>query len=504
MLNYKYKTTPYAHQRAAFEATRADPILAVLWEMGTGKSKLILDQAAWNFRRGSINGLLVWAPAGVHRLWNDLEVPKHLPDDVPRMTVTWVSGRMDTEAAQQLLSALLNFDGLAILTMNVEAAITKRGAAFAARFLRHRRTMAVVDESQTIKNPGAARTKRIVALGQSAAMRRIATGTPITQSPLDLFTQFNFLRPGLLGHSSFYAFKHEFALWRKARVGPRSFEELVGYRNLDRLIARCAPYSIRATKAECLDLPPKVYTQRSFPLDPWQRATYDELRRTYVADLADQQRVSVTHVLTRLLRLQQVTSGYWPETREAMPCPDCDGHGCNSCHDVGLLIHTQPIKDLVPPTENPRLRALLGLLGGLSADASTLVWCRFRYDVDLVTSALPGALRYDGATTQADRAEAVERFQAGDAKVLVGTPRAGGRGLTLTRASTVVYYSHDFSYETRVQSEDRAHRLGLAHSVTYVDLVAEDTVDRHLLGSVADKRDLAALFDRDDPTAFLR
>jgi SNF2 family DNA or RNA helicase len=86
----------------------------------------------------------------------------------------------------------------------------------------------------------------------------------------------------------------------------------------------------------------------------------------------------------------------------------------------------------------------------------------------------------------------------------VGTPRAGGRGLTLTRASTVVYYSHDFSYETRVQSEDRAHRLGLAHSVTYVDLVAEDTVDRHLLGSVADKRDLAALFDRDDPTAFLR
>src|SRR5881392_1000641 len=134
MLNYQYKTAPYAHQRAAFETTRADPILAVLWEMGTGKSKLILDQAAWNFRQGSINGLLIWAPAGVHRLWNDLEVPKHLPDDVPRMTVTWVSGRMGSDAALVTFNALLNFDGLAILTMNVEAAITKRGTDFAARF----------------------------------------------------------------------------------------------------------------------------------------------------------------------------------------------------------------------------------------------------------------------------------------------------------------------------------------------------------------------------------
>ncbi len=507
---YTYKTKPYNHQRIAFEATRDEAILAVLWEMGTGKSKLIIDQAAWNYQQGRIDGLLIWAPAGVHRLWNDLEVPKHLPDQIPRCTVTWLSGRMESRAARDDLTTLLSYDGLSILTMNVEAAITKHGLAFATKFMKARRTMAVCDESQVIKNPGAARTKRLIALGKQAVMRRITTGTPITQGPLDLFTQYHFLDRDFWMRgsayeqriASYWAFKHRYGRWRQVHLGGRKFEELVSYQNLDELTARCATTSIRATKAECLDLPDKVYTTRTFSLTPHQRQVYNQLRDEYIAELTTQAEVKVVHVLTRLLRLQQVASGYWPETREGIECPHCHGAGCDPCHDIGMVIHVHAPEDLVERAKNPRLLATLDLLE--NNPGSMIIWCRFRYDVDLLIKHIPEAVRYDGSTSSDDRARAVARFQNGTVRVLVGTPRAGGRGLTLTRASTVLYYSHDFSYETRIQSEDRAHRIGLQHSVTYVDLVAEDSVDRHLLDVVAGKRDLASLFDRADPAAFLR
>lgn len=498
-----FKTEPYEHQRAAFYATRDEPEKAVFWEMGLGKSWLVINTAAWRYAKGAIDGLLILAPSGVHRNWIDLEVPKHLPDDVPRLAVTWRSSRMAGVAAREALDNLLAFDGLAILAMNVEAVITKVGRSYVERFLARRRVLVVVDESITIKTPGASRTKVIVALGKRAAMRRICSGAPITQGPLDLYSQFNFLRPAALGYTSFFAFKHAFAEWDEGyngRIG-RTYEVLKGYRNQDRLLGLCAPYTLRATKDECLDLPPKVYERRLFSLTGEQRSLYDSLREEYVAELSSMERIDVAHALTRILRLQQVASGYWPERHEGTICPGCQGAGCSRCDDLGMGVAVLPLRHLT--ASNPRIAALRDLLDELPVERQVICWCRFRFDVEEVLAAFGDAVvRYDGATNEDDRAASIERFMAGEARLFVGTPRAGGRGLTLTAASVVVFYSHDFSYEVRAQAEDRAHRIGQVRSVTYVDLVAEDTVDERLLEVVAAKKDLAALFDR-DPRSWL-
>ncbi len=182
-----------------------------------------------------------------------------------------------------------------------------------------------------------------------------------------------------------------------------------------------------------------------------------------------------------------------------MVCANCGGAGCARCDDLGYGLSVLPLRRL----PNPRLDALRALLDELPPERQVIIWCRFRFDVDEIMAAFPAdSVRYDGATSAEDRTVTLKRFQSGHARLFVGTPRAGGRGLTLTAASVVVFYSHDYSFEIRAQAEDRAHRIGQSRSVTYVDLTAEDTVDERMLEVVAGKRELAALFDR-DPRSWL-
>lgn len=502
-MEYVYKTEPYDHQRAVFERTRDRAEIALYLEMGTGKSKITIDTAGWQHETGVIDGLLIIAPAGVHRNWVDVEIPRHLPDRIERFCVTWRSGKMESKSTKANLADLLTFDGLSVLSMNVEAIITKIGRSYVERFLARRRVLAVIDESIIIKTPGASRTKVAITLGKRARTRRICSGAPITQGPLDLYAQFQFLRPGILGFTSFLAFKHTFAEWDEGfngRTG-RTYQTLKCYRNQDQLLALCAPYTERITKDECLDLPPKVYERRPFAMTADQRSLYEKLREEYVAELSSMESVTVAHALTRILRLQQVASGYWPERHEGSICAACGGVGCESCDDLGMGVTLLPMRRLT--TTNPRIDALRDLLEELPVERQVICWCRFRFDVEEVLAAFGAdAVRYDGATGEDERATSIAKFMAGEARLFVGTPRAGGRGLTLTAASVVVFYSHDFSYEIRAQAEDRAHRIGQTRSVTYVDLIAEDTVDERLLEVVAAKRDLAALFDR-DPRSWL-
>lgn len=502
MTGFVFKTEPYAHQREAFFATRDAEMKAIFWEMGLGKSWLVINTAAWQHSAGRIDALLVFAPSGVHRNWVDLEIPKHMPDGTDHQCVTWVSGRMGSQRSQRVLQELLDAPGLAVLAVNVEAVLTRPCRVYLERFLRRRKVLAVVDESITVKSPGASRTKAIVALGRRAVSRRICSGAPITQGPLDLYSQFNFLRPGILGFTSFFVFKHAFAKWEdgyNGRTG-QTFESLVGYKNQDRLLAACLPHSLRATKEECLDLPPKVYERRPFLLSAEQRTLYNRLRDEFVAEMANRE-VPVLHVLTRILRLQQVTSGFWPPEREATVCPHCSGSddGCDRCDHIGYVVVPVPLQSL----PNPRLAALSSVLEEVGEERQVLVWARFREDVNQIVSATPGCVRYDGQVSAEDRVVALEKFVSGRARVFVGTPGAGGRGLTLTGASVVVFYSHGWSYEQRIQAEDRAHRIGQTRSVTYVNLVAEDTIDARLLEALEQKHDLAALFDRRDIRSLL-
>lgn len=471
---------PYAHQERALELSKDREAFALLLEMGLGKTRVALDTASHLYRSGKIRALLVIAPNGVHTTWSLSEIPTHL--DVPFVARHWDASRAGrTKYDRWLRSVWLPPPPgtLPILCVNVESLSAKRGRDVASSFVEAHGgdVLLVVDESALIKTPSAKRTKAVLALGKRAAYRRILTGTPVTQSPLDVYTQFKFLDPRILGFDSFYAFKAHFCVLvkRRASSGSRSwqYEEVLGYRRLDELQRLIASASFRATKAECLDLPDKLYSRIVVALSPAQRSRYDSLVSDYVLLTASEERVPVPMALTRLLRMQQVTAGFLPDETET---------------------RVEPI-----PGSNPKIEALISDVETIPDDESVIVWCRFRAELEAAASALREAHgrgsvgTYYGSTTPEDRTSLIEAFQSRRVRFFVGTPQSAGLGLTLTAARHVYYLSNGFSSSDRMQSEDRAHRIGQTSRVRYVDVVCKGTIDERVLDVLRDKRDVAAM-----------
>jgi len=488
-MQYQHKTAPFQHQIIAFELSRDLVEFALFMEMGTGKSKVILDTAAWLYARGEIDALLVVAPNGVHRNWIVNETPAHLPDHCQPVLAFWsASPNKPVQASLDVLWQPKR-QGLRVLAMNVDAFATERGKAYARKFLNAFRCLMAVDESSRIKTPKAARTKALIALGKYAKYRRILTGTPVTQSPLDLYAQFKFLNEDLLGFASYYAFRNRYAILKRSmnRGAGVWYDEIVGFQNLDELKAVTGAHSYRVTKVECLDLPPKVYERRYIELTKEQRQLYDRLKKDYVAEFSGAQ-INAAMALTRLLRLQQVTGGFAPE-----------------CDELGQVIKVHPVG-----SKNPKLEALLEIVE--EAEGKIIIWARFRKEIEAIADALRkeygirSTVEYHGSVSDADRQDAIELFQSASARgarFFVGQPHSGGLGLTLTAASVVVYFSNDFSLETRLQSEDRAHRIGQAKSVTYVDLEALNTIDQKVIDALRNKKDMADVVTGDDPRKWL-
>ena len=205
MIHYKFKTKPYAHQLKALEMSWNKEVFAYFMEMGTGKSKVLLDNISMLYDQGKINGALIVAPKGVYKNWLESEIPEHLVKHIQKKTVLWQA--LINKKQQAKLDTLFKPEvDLHILIMNVEAFSTKKGLDFAAKFLSCHNALVAIDESTTIKNPSAQRTKNILRLSKLSKYRRILTGSPVTKSPLDLYTQCYFLDPFLLGHESYYSF----------------------------------------------------------------------------------------------------------------------------------------------------------------------------------------------------------------------------------------------------------------------------------------------------------
>ena len=270
-MNYKFKTKPYAHQLKALEMSWSKEVFAYFMEMGTGKSKVLLDNVAMLFDKGKINSVLIVAPKGVYKNWHDSEIPEHLPEHIDRNVVLWKA--LITRQQKLKCDSLFDHDftKLQILLMNVEALSTKKGLNFARQFLNVKRALFAVDESTTIKNPSAKRTKNILSLSTLSKYRRILTGSPVTKSPLDLYTQCHFLDPYLLDFTSYYAFRNRYAEMRTANFSGRSVQVVAGYKNLAELSNQIKPFSYRVLKDDCLDLPPKTYMKRVIQLTPEQK-----------------------------------------------------------------------------------------------------------------------------------------------------------------------------------------------------------------------------------------
>jgi len=382
------------------------------------------------------------------------------------MVVLWQANI--TKSQSHKLGNLFKIDErLHILIMNVEALSTQKGSDFAKKFMLSHKTLMAIDESTTIKNPRAKRTKSILNMSKRAAYRRILTGSPVTKNPLDLYSQCEFLNEEHLDFTSYYAFRNRYAEMKTMHIAGRSIQIVSHFKNLEELSEQLKTFSYRVLKEDCLDLPEKIYMKREIELSPEQNKVYKQMKEQALATLNGKQITTMT-VLTQLMRLQQITCGHFVA-------------------DDGT---TQEIK-------SNRLNELLDILDEVEGKA--IIWAHWQKDIQIIKAALVkrygprSVVDYYGLTPQDQRQKNKDAFQ-NDSKVrfFIGTPATGGYGLTLTAANTVIYYSNGYDLEKRIQSEDRAHRIGQKKSVTYVDILAEETVDEKIVKSLRKKINIAS------------
>ena len=465
--NYRFKTKPYEHQLIALEKSWDKEEYAYFMEMGTGKSKVLIDNIAILYDKGKINGVLIIAPKGVYKNWYSSEIPTHLASHIQYKSVLWTASISKTK--QEELNSLFKSDfNLHVLVMNVEAFSTKKGLQFALKFLNSHKTLMAVDESTTIKTPSAKRTKSILALSKFAVYRRILTGSPITKSPLDLYTQCGFLNEDLLGFSSYYAFRSRYAHMIERNFGGRRVQIVKSYQRLDELSKLIEPFSYRVLKEDCLDLPEKIFIRREIELTEEQLKLYSTMKQMALATL-NGKLLTAPNVLTQLMRLHQITCGHFKS-------------------DDGKI---QELK-------NNRIEELMSILE--ETEGKAIIWANYIYDIERIVEAIKkeygedSIVEYYGAVNSDDRQKNIERFQdpRSTFRFFIGNPQTGGYGITLTAANTVIYYSNGYDLEKRLQSEDRAHRIGQKKSVTYIDLIAEKTIDEKIVKALRKKIDIAS------------
>ena len=463
---YIFFSAPYDHQREAFEASADAQSFALLLDMGTGKTKVTLDTVGYLFEKSSVELVLVVAPKGVIPNWVP-EIEAHLPPRIEREVVLW-NPSLSKKRRDELNELYTKSSKLKFLLMNVEAFSTKKGTDVAELFVNRFKTFMVIDESTTIKNRRAKRTKALCAVGRGAVYRRILTGSPVTRSPLDLFSQMAFLDPKILGFSSYYAFQGRYSIVSRRTMGAHSFNQVVGFRRLEELADKLSAHSYRVKKEDCLDLPDKVYTKREIALTPEQKRAYDQMKKLALARLDSGELSTTKNVLTQIMRLQQIC--------------------CGNLTDDDGAIHELP---------SNRIKELLDLCEEVQGKA--IIWATWTMDIRSIADALrdcygvQAVSTLHGETPDSDRQQIVENFQDRQSELcfLVGHPKTGGYGLTLTAASTVIYYSNSYDLELRVQSEDRAHRIGQTNKVTYVDLIVPGTIDEKIVKSLRAKINVA-------------
>tara|TARA_R100000231_G_C5327797_1_gene165429 strand:- start:248 stop:1681 length:1434 start_codon:yes stop_codon:yes gene_type:complete len=464
---YKFKTEPYKHQRDALEKCWDKQAFAIFAEMGTGKTKIALDNACILYNQNKIRKLLVVAPKGTYMNWVESEIPTHVPDYIEKKVLAW-SPLMTAKNKSKLDNMIKPDYEFRIMVMNVEAFSTKKGNDFAKLFLIGR-SMLIIDESTTIKNPQAKRTKYILSLSKEATYRRILTGSPVTQSPMDLWSQMDFLDPEILDQTSFYAFRTRYAVMisSTAAGGTHKYQKIVKFKNLKELGEKVAPHSYRILKKDCLDLPDKVFQKRIVELTEEQTKAYEMMRRNAIAIL-NGEAMSAPNVLTQLIRLHQIVCGHMKT-------------------DEGNMIELK----------SNRINELMNILDETSG--KVIIWANYINDIKAIQKEIQKEYGFDscctyfGETKTEDRQICINKFQDSSSNIrfFIGNTQTGGYGITLTEASTVIYYSNNYDLEKRMQSEDRAHRIGQKNKVNYIDLVSPKTVDEKIIKALRNKVNIA-------------
>lgn len=467
---FAHKMEPYEHQDKILTVLDEENDYGLLWEVGLGKTKSILDDLARKFINGKVNALIVIALRGVHTNWVTKEIPEHLC--VPCEAQAWPIKKADN---------FLRHDGLIVATMNFDVTFRKQGLDFLKRILTQRKCMFVIDEVHEMKNPTAKRTKAIMQLRKLARTRRVLSGTVVPNSPLDLWAPMEFLNPKIL-NMNYFQFKHRYAIevespnltysrMIKGKMVEFPVKQIVGYKNLEELNGIIKPYVSRLTK-DILNLPPTMYTMVPFELSAEQRKVYNEVVKEKMSEYKGKL-LTPNASLTLRIRLNQISCGFFKA-------------------DDGTITRFK---------ENPRLDALELLIEQIPR--KFLLWGYFQEVLDDLEKMLlrklgPGNyVVYTGKDDE--RTKAVDDFQTlPNKRSFLSSAAKGGTGLTLTAADYAIYYNNSNKMKERLQSEGRPHRIGQTMPVTYADLVAQGTKDMDQIRAFKQKMEMAAIIQGDE------
>ena len=465
LTSYPVRAKLFRHQvRAANMAliqlsSKPSAGFGLLFEMGCGKTLTAIAIMGALYCQHKITRVLVVAPSSVCSVWpHDLAAFAAFPYEV---RVLLGEKKQRLEALHSLTDYPNTANRLLVAVINYEA--THREGIFEA-LEGYAADLIICDESQRIKNPRAAQSRAAQMLGDRAACRLILSGTPVQNSVIDLYSQYRFLDPGVFG-ANFYAFRN-----RYCQMGGYGGHEVVGFQQMDELVRKEHSIALRVTKAECLDLPGQTFARRYVQLEPAARRLYAQIARASCAELENGEHVTASIVLTKLLRLMQLTGGF----------VQADGG------------------DRPRPAGSAKLDALADILEDYVQEAGQklVVFARFRPEIAAICQLLEQrGIRYgriDGEIPMDQRGAIVETFQQDPGvKVFVAQIQTAGLGITLHAASAAVFYSLDFNYANYAQALARIHRIGQAQPVTYIHLLAEHTVDDQVLDALERKEDLA-------------
>jgi len=471
-----FKRKPRQHQSNALDFVYGEESAALFMDMGTGKTKVVIDLVCQYYRENKVSCLIVVCPKNLVQNWAD-EFAMDKWDKVEAEVVALEgSGSKKARSLEKCVAMMQNSDKLHVIITNYDCLLNTQVKLALTKILSSADTLVACDESTYIKNPQAKRTKHLVSMRDLAQHRLVLTGSPVTEAPTDVFGQYQFIDPTVYGNS-FVAFRAEYC-----DMGGFEGRQIIGYKNIAKFQQKLYKKAFRVQKSECMDLPPKIYVERPFTMSDEQRELHTKMANEMVAELRGEE-FSVNMAMTKIMRLQEISSGY--------------------------IKQGDTIKHLTKG--NPKMDALMELLDEAS-DQKIIIWCREHEEIRNVVAALEArelaakkrlpksnvmapVFQFHGEVKDKDRDANKKAFIAHPGKAyMVMNPQSGGMGLTLVCATMMIYYSNLFSMKDREQSEDRAHRDGQTKSVTIVDLYAKDSVDEHVMKILKRKKHVKNMF----------
>lgn len=474
---------PFDHQRVAVEAMAGAAYFGLLMEMGTGKTSCIVNELqllALKMDADEMLRVIIVCPKSLTVNW-EREFAKCMHGCINYSIATISGQRVGLEKLIELIRSPARLK-VALVSYDSVAPYLQQLSMFKPNYI-------TFDESHYLKNPESKRFKAAFGLSKEAAMRRILTGTPVSNNVLDVWPQFQILRPGCLGFATYSGFKKAYC---NVDFSAGGYEKITGFKDVDKLKQNMSRMSFLVKKDQCLDLPEKLYDTVKVEMPETMREVYDKFSREFFVQLDTNIELSSEFIIVQMMKLAQICSGYVSANELKADTLYSDGTTEDEHWERKLM-------DI--PGADAKLNLMIEDAMEVIKEGKLIIWSRFRPATEKIIERFRAegvrCSPFYGGIKDSERQDIIDKFNNDDKyPVFVGNPKSGGVGLTLLGTKnlpchTTFYYSNDFSFGSRSQSEDRNHRIGQHNAVLYRDYVYENSIEEFIVTRLLAKRDIS-------------